>query len=133
MRSTWRGGAGSRCGASALSFEWEGVRINLIDTPGHIDFSAEVERSLRVLDCAVLVLSAVEGIQAQTESIWAALEALSIPVILFVNKLDRIGADTARVVDDLKRRFFTRRGFWSISRRRKANRTRVSPILTRTV
>ncbi len=91
--------------ASALSFEWEGVRINLIDTPGHVDFSAEVERSLRVLDCAVLVLSAVEGIQAQTESIWAALEALSIPVILFVNKLDRMGADTARVVDDLKRRF----------------------------
>ena len=91
--------------ASAMSFEWEGVRINLIDTPGHVDFSAEVERSLRVLDCAVLVLSAVEGIQAQTESIWAALEALNVPVILFVNKLDRIGADTARVVDDLKRRF----------------------------
>ena len=91
--------------ASSMSFEWEGVRINLIDTPGHVDFSAEVERSLRVLDCAVLVLSAVEGIQAQTETIWAALEALNIPVILFVNKLDRIGADTARVVDDLKRRF----------------------------
>ncbi|MCE2439876.1 MAG: TetM/TetW/TetO/TetS family tetracycline resistance ribosomal protection protein [Candidatus Latescibacteria bacterium] len=91
--------------ASAMSFEWAGVRINLIDTPGHVDFSAEVERSLRVLDCAVLVLSAVEGIQAQTESIWAALETLNIPVILFVNKLDRIGADTAKVVDNLKRRF----------------------------
>lgn len=91
--------------ASSMSFEWGGVRINLIDTPGHVDFSAEVERSLRVLDCAVLVLSAVEGIQAQTESIWAALETLNIPVILFVNKLDRIGADPASVVDDLKRRF----------------------------
>ena len=91
--------------ASAMSFAWAGVRINLIDTPGHVDFSAEVERSLRVLDCAVLVLSAVEGIQAQTESIWAALETLNIPVILFVNKLDRIGADSAKVVDDLKRRF----------------------------
>lgn len=91
--------------ASTMSFEWDGVTINLIDTPGHVDFSAEVERSLRILDCAILVLSAVEGIQAQTASIWEALEAMGIPVLLFVNKVDRMGADTARVVEDLKRRF----------------------------
>ncbi len=91
--------------ATTLSFDWQGVQINLIDTPGHVDFAAEVERSLRVLDCAILVLSAVEGIQAHTETIWHALEALDIPVILFVNKLDRMGADSAAVVAELRERF----------------------------
>ena len=91
--------------SSALSFPWRDAQINLIDTPGHVDFSAEVERSLRVLDGAVLVLSAVEGIQAQTESIWKALEAMEIPVILFVNKIDRMGADSAAVVERLREEF----------------------------
>ncbi len=91
--------------ASTFSFPWKDVQINLIDTPGHVDFSAEVERSLRVLDCAVLVLSAVEGIQAHTETIWYALEALNIPVILFINKIDRMGADTQAVIDKLKQEF----------------------------
>ena len=91
--------------ATTLSFDWKGVQINLIDTPGHVDFAAEVERSLRVLDCAILVLSAVEGIQAHTETIWYALEALGIPVILFVNKVDRMGADAASVMGDLRKRF----------------------------
>lgn len=89
--------------AAALSFAWKGVQINLIDTPGHVDFSAEVERSLRVLDCAVLVLSAVEGIQAQTEPIWSGLEAMGIPVILFINKIDRMGADSAAVIESCRR------------------------------
>ena len=93
--------------ATTLSFDWKGVRINLIDTPGHVDFAAEVERSLRVLDCAILVVSAVEGIQAHTETIWGALEALDLPVMLFVNKLDRAGADVAAVVSDMKNRFST--------------------------
>ena len=91
--------------ASALSFPWRDVQINLIDTPGHVDFSAEVERSLRILDCAVLVLSAVEGIQTHTELIWHALEALDIPVLLFVNKIDRVGADAAGVLSALRREF----------------------------
>ncbi len=91
--------------ATTLSFTWKEVRINLIDTPGHVDFAAEVERSLRILDGAILVVSAVEGIQSHTETIWKALEALHLPVILFVNKLDRVGADVAAVVADLKRRF----------------------------
>ena len=91
--------------ATTLSFPWQDVQINLIDTPGHVDFAAEVERSLRVLDGAILVLSAVEGIQSHTETIWKALEALHLPVVLLVNKLDRVGADTESVVADLKRRF----------------------------
>jgi len=91
--------------ATTLSFSWKDVQINLIDTPGHVDFAAEVERSLRILDCAILVLSAVEGIQSHTETIWEALEALGIPVILFINKLDRVGADAPAVVADMQRRF----------------------------
>lgn len=88
--------------ASTLSFPWRDVQINLIDTPGHVDFAAEVERSLRVIDCAVLVLSAVEGIQAHTETIWRALDAMRIPVMLFINKIDRIGADSHAVFEHLK-------------------------------
>ncbi|NKB70928.1 MAG: GTP-binding protein [Candidatus Latescibacteria bacterium] len=91
--------------ASTRSFDWRGVQINLIDTPGHADFAAEVERSLRVLDCAVLVLSAVEGVQAQTESLWRALEGRGIPVIFFVNKIDRMGADHAGVIEAVEREF----------------------------
>lgn len=77
---------------------WQGVTINLIDTPGHVDFAAEVERSLQVLDCAVLCLSAVEGVQAQSEQYYQALRRLNCPVILFINKTDRTGADPERVL-----------------------------------
>jgi len=91
--------------ASTLSFAWKDVQINLIDTPGHVDFSAEVERSLRVLDGIVLVLSAVEGIQGQTALIWDAAKALSLPVVLFINKIDRMGASTAAVFDHLINEF----------------------------
>lgn len=91
--------------ASVLYFAWKGVQVNLIDTPGHVDFSAEVERSLRILDCAVLVLSAVEGVQAQSEPLWDALEALGIPVIVFINKIDRMGSDVVGVVKEVQRAF----------------------------
>ena len=91
--------------ASTVCLPWRGVQVNLIDTPGHVDFSAEVERSLRALDCAVLLLSAVEGIQAQTESIWNALEAMRLPALLFINKIDRMGADSVAVFEKLKREF----------------------------
>lgn len=84
--------------AALASFAWRGVQINLVDTPGHVDFLSEVERSLRVMDCAVLILSAVEGVQAQSEMIWGALRKLGIPTLIFVNKMDRIGADPAAVL-----------------------------------
>ncbi|AIQ16356.1 GTP-binding protein [Paenibacillus sp. FSL H7-0357] len=84
--------------AALASFAWKGVQVNLVDTPGHVDFLSEVERSLRVMDCAVLILSAVEGVQAQSEMIWNALRKLGIPTLIFVNKMDRVGADPGAVL-----------------------------------
>lgn len=89
--------------SSNTSFEWEGVKINLIDTPGHVDFSADVERVIRVLDCAVLVISAVESVQAHTETLWNALQNLKIPTIFFINKIDRAGADVELVINEIKK------------------------------
>ena len=88
--------------SATSTFFWEDVQINLIDTPGHIDFSADVERSLRILDAAVLVISAVEGVQAHTENIWLALKEHNIPTIIFINKIDRIGADTQKVLTEIR-------------------------------
>ena len=83
------------------TFYWHEHQINLIDTPGHVDFSAEVERSLRALDCAILVISAVEGVQANTSNIFEALQNLQIPTLIFINKLDRAGADLDRVMTEI--------------------------------
>jgi len=88
--------------SATSTFFWNDVQINLIDTPGHIDFSAEVERSLRVLDAAILVVSAVEGVQAHTENIWLALKEHKIPTLIFINKIDRMGADTQRVLAEIQ-------------------------------
>lgn len=89
--------------AAIASIDWQGTTVNVVDTPGHVDFSAEVERCLQPLDGAVLVLSAVEGVQAQTEVLWQALRERGLPTVLFINKIDRMGADPARVVDDIGR------------------------------
>jgi len=89
--------------ASTIAYEWKGVKVNIIDTPGHMDFIAEVERSLRVLDGAVLVISAREGIQSQTRIILEALIQMKIPTVIFINKLDRMDADSQKVIDELKR------------------------------
>lgn len=88
--------------AATTEFTWKGCTVNLIDTPGHVDFSSEVERSLRVLDGAVLVVSAVEGVQAHTETLWNALKALRIPVLILINKMDRTGADAERVLQEIR-------------------------------
>jgi ribosomal protection tetracycline resistance protein len=89
---------------SALTtFYWNGAQINLVDTPGHVDFLSEVERSLRVMDSAVLIVSAVEGVQAQTEIIWNGLRRLGIPTLLFVNKMDRVGADPEAVLEQIRK------------------------------
>lgn len=89
--------------SASASFKWNNININLIDTPGHIDFSSEVERSLRALDCAILVVSAVEGVQAHTENLWQALRKIDIPTIIFINKVDRIGADTISVIQEIEK------------------------------
>jgi ribosomal protection tetracycline resistance protein len=90
--------------SAVVSFEVAGLRVNLVDTPGHPDFIAEVERVLSVLDGAVLVVSAVEGVQAQTVVLMRALRRLGIPVLIFINKIDRGGADDARVLQQVSGR-----------------------------
>lgn len=81
---------------------WKETHINLVDTPGHVDFLSEVERTLRVMDGAVLIVSAVEGVQAQTEVIWQALRELRIPTLLYVNKMDRVGAEAYTVLTQIR-------------------------------
>lgn len=89
--------------AAATRFTWQGVTVNLVDTPGHVDFLSEVERSLRVMDGAVLIISAVEGVQAQTEVIWHALRERNMPTLIYVNKMDRVGADPLRTLKQIQR------------------------------
>ncbi|MCU5096859.1 elongation factor G [Bacillus wiedmannii] len=88
--------------ASVVSFYINDLKVNVIDTPGHADFIAEVERSFRVLDGAILVISAIEGVQAQTKILMRTLQKLNIPTILFVNKIDRSGANTEKVMKQIK-------------------------------
>jgi ribosomal protection tetracycline resistance protein len=90
--------------SAVVSFPLDGVTVNLIDTPGHPDFIAEVERVLSVLDGCVLVLSAVEGVQPQTRILWRALQRLDVPTVFFVNKIDRPGADPERVLEAIEQR-----------------------------
>ncbi|MFD9041328.1 elongation factor G [Streptomyces bottropensis] len=90
--------------AAAVSCAWDEHRINLIDTPGHVDFADEVERSLRVLDGAIAVFDAVAGVEPQSESVWRQADRHGVPRIAFVNKLDRAGADLDTAVDSIRRR-----------------------------
>ncbi|MBQ8159133.1 MAG: TetM/TetW/TetO/TetS family tetracycline resistance ribosomal protection protein, partial [Clostridia bacterium] len=90
--------------ATCTSFTWKGTGVNLVDTPGHVDFSSEIERSLWAMDSAVLVLSGMEGVQPQTELLFQALCRQHLPVILFINKMDREGADAERTLSQVRRR-----------------------------
>jgi elongation factor G len=90
--------------SAAVSFQWKDVTVNLIDTPGHVDFTAEVERSLRVLDGAVVVFSAREGVEAQSETVWRQADKYAVPRLALVNKLDREGADFFGTIDQIEKR-----------------------------
>ena len=90
--------------SAATRAAWKGHQINIIDTPGHVDFTAEVERSLRVLDGGVVVFDAVAGVQPQSETVWRQADRYGVPRICFVNKMDRIGADFDRTMDSIRHR-----------------------------
>ena len=94
--------------AAATTFFWANHQINLIDTPGHVDFTAEVERSLRVLDGAVVVFSGVEGVEPQSETVWRQADRYQVPRLAFINKLDRAGADYERVLHQIRSRLGAR-------------------------
>ena len=91
--------------SAATTTSWKNHQINIIDTPGHVDFTAEVERSLRVLDGAVAVICAVDGVQPQTETVWKQADEFAVPRMCFMNKMDRIGADFFGSMDDVHEKF----------------------------
>ncbi|MBX7153809.1 MAG: elongation factor G [Candidatus Kapaibacterium sp.] len=91
--------------SAATTCTWNGYQINIIDTPGHVDFTAEVQRSLRVLDGAIALFSAVEGVEPQSETVWHQADMYNVPRLAFVNKMDRIGADFYNVISMIKEKF----------------------------
>src|SRR6266571_5168125 len=90
--------------SACIPFKWRDCTVNLIDTPGHVDFTAEVERSLRVLDGAVVVFDAQKGVEAQSETVWRQADKYQVPRLVFINKMDIVGADFANAVNEVKER-----------------------------
>src|SRR3954452_3024579 len=94
--------------SAATTCTWRDILINIIDTPGHVDFTAEVERSLRVLDGAVAVFDAVHGVEPQSETVWRQADKYGVPRICFINKMDKMGADFERAIDTIRKRLNAR-------------------------
>ena len=94
--------------AAAITALWRDHEITIIDTPGHVDFTIEVERSLRVLDGAIAIFSAVEGVEPQSETVWRQADKFGVPRIVFINKLDRTGADFERTLEMIRERLGAR-------------------------
>src|SRR5947208_7346750 len=90
--------------SAATTCVWRDIRINIIDTPGHVDFTAEVERSLRVLDGAVACFDAVHGVQPQSEKVWRQADKYGVPRICFINKMDKMGADFEHAIETIRKR-----------------------------
>src|SRR5213596_4081227 len=90
--------------SAATTALWRDFRVNIIDTPGHVDFTVEVERSLRVLDGAIAVFDAVAGVQPQSETVWRQAERYRVPRIAFINKMDRTGADFDMSIDSMRKK-----------------------------
>jgi elongation factor G len=90
--------------SAAVTAEWKGFQINIIDTPGHIDFTAEVQRSLRVLDGGVVVFDSVQGVEPQSETVWRQADRYQVPRICFANKMDRVGASYDLTIKSIKQR-----------------------------
>ena len=90
--------------SAAVSAEWKGYQINIIDTPGHIDFTAEVQRSLRVLDGGIVIFDAVQGVEPQSETVWRQADRYGVPRICFVNKMDRVGASFENTINSIRER-----------------------------
>src|SRR5579885_509047 len=90
--------------SACIPFQWRNCTVNLIDTPGHVDFTAEVERSLRVLDGAVVVFDAQKGVEAQSETVWRQADKYQVPRLAFINKMDVVGADFPNALEEIRER-----------------------------
>jgi elongation factor G len=116
--------------SAAVSAEWKGYQVNIIDTPGHIDFTAEVQRSLRVLDGGIVVFDAVQGVEPQSETVWRQADRYRVPRICFVNKMDRVGASFERSIESMKRRLGANPAAMQVPIGSEANFSGVVDLLT---
>jgi elongation factor G len=116
--------------SAAVSAEWKGYQVNIIDTPGHIDFTAEVQRSLRVLDGGIVVFDAVQGVEPQSETVWRQADRYQVPRICLVNKMDRVGASFERSIESMQRRLGANPAAMQVPIGSEANFSGVVDLLT---